>query len=348
MPNVVLVTGVGRFLGGYLASRLAVDPGIDRVLGVDTVAPPRDLLRRMGRAEFVRADIRNPLIAKIITSAKVDTVVHTSMSSQGATARADMKEMNVIGTMQLLAACQQSSWIRKIVVKSTSAVYGVSPRDPAIFTEDMEPKELPSSGYAKDAVEIEEYVRGFARRRPDVDITTLRFTDLVGPRIDDMITRYFGLPVIPTVLGYDARLQMLHSEDALTVLERSVVDDVPGVFNVGGDGILMLSQAIRRAGRVSVPVPGLAVSSLKSALGGMQNYALPSGWMQFLNFGRVVDTTKMRKRFDFEPRWTTRQAFDDFVNGRGLRPWLSHEQVTSVEHGVNDAVARIHRGRNNA
>ena len=109
-PSVVLVTGVSKFLGGYLAARLAADPAIDRVLGVDTVPPPRDLLRRMGRAEFVRADIRNPLIAKVISQASVDTVVHASLAANPASSggRTAMKEMNVIGTMQLLAACQKA------------------------------------------------------------------------------------------------------------------------------------------------------------------------------------------------------------------------------------------------
>ena len=156
-PSVVLVTGVSRFVGGRLAARLAADPTIDRVLGVDTVPPRRDLLRRMGRAEFVRADIRNPLIAKVISTAKVDTVVHAAMSAnpRDSGGRSTMKEMNVIGTMQLLAACQKSTSVGRLVVKSTSAVYGASSRDPAMFSERDEPKALPASGYAKDAVEIE-------------------------------------------------------------------------------------------------------------------------------------------------------------------------------------------------
>src|SRR5919202_2259411 len=79
-PSVVLVTGVSRFLGGHLAARLAADPSIDRVLGVDTVPPARDLRDRMGRAEFVRADIRNPLIAKVVARAEVHTVVHAALS----------------------------------------------------------------------------------------------------------------------------------------------------------------------------------------------------------------------------------------------------------------------------
>ena len=95
----------------------------------------------LGRTEFVRADIRNPLIAKVIAQAEVDTVVHMNVIATplGAGGRTAMKEINVIGTMQLLAACQKAPTMRKLVVKSTTAVYGSSPRDPALFTEDVEP-----------------------------------------------------------------------------------------------------------------------------------------------------------------------------------------------------------------
>ncbi|MFD9741376.1 NAD-dependent epimerase/dehydratase family protein [Umezawaea sp. NPDC059074] len=342
-PKVVLVTGVSRFLGGNLAARFAANPDIERVLGVDTEPPPRDLLRRMGRAEFVRADIRNPLIAKVIATAGVDTVVHASVTANpaGPTGRTVMKEMNVIGTMQLLAACQKSPQLRKLVVKSTSAVYGSSPRDPAVFAEGMSPKDLPSSGYAKDAVEVEGYVRGFSRRRPDVDVTTLRFTNFIGPRIDTVLTRYFALPVVPTVLGYDARVQLLHSEDALAILERATMHDLPGVFNAGGEGVLLLSQAIRRAGRLTLPVPSGAVPSVGRFFRSARLVDFSPDQMRFLNWGRVVDTSLLKRDFGFTPRWTTRQAFDDYVSGRGLRPLIAPERVEAVERGLLDAAAKL-------
>ncbi|HUQ57494.1 NAD-dependent epimerase/dehydratase family protein [Lentzea sp.] len=342
-PKVVLVTGVSRFLGGHLAARFAANPDIERVLGVDTEPPPRDLLRRMGRAEFVRADIRNPLISKVISTANVDTVVHASVTANpaGPTGRTAMKEMNVIGTMQLLAACQKSPRVRKLVVKSTSAVYGSSSRDPAVFTEDMSPRDLPSSGYAKDAVEVEGYVRGFGRRRPDVDVTTLRFTNFIGPRIDTVLTRYFALPVVPTVLGYDARVQLLHSEDALAVLERATLHELPGVFNVGGDGVLLLSQAIRRAGRLNLPVPSAAVPTVGGFFRSARLVDFSPDQMRFLNWGRVVDTTLLKKDFGFAPRWTTQQAFDDYVSGRGLKPLIDPETVVAAERGILDAAARF-------
>jgi len=343
-PKIVLVTGASRFLGGHLAARLAADDGIERVLGVDTVPPRRDLQRRMGRAEFVRADIRNPLIAKVIAAANVDTVVHASLSPNpaGSGGRVSMMEMNVIGTMQLLAACQRAESVRRLVVKSTTAVYGASARDPAMFTEDMGPKSLRSGGYAKDAVEIEGYVRGFARRRPDVAVTMLRFTNFIGPRIDTVMTRYFSLPVAPTVLGYDARVQLLHEEDALAVLQRAAAGGRPGVFNVGGDGVLLLSQAIRRAGRLPLPVPAPAVGTLSRIFrrAGLVDFSAEQ--LRFLNFGRVVDTTRLRTEFGFTPRWTTVQAFDDFVGGRGLRPLIDPQRVVAVQRELLAGLARLH------
>ncbi|MCE0768409.1 NAD-dependent epimerase/dehydratase family protein [Pseudonocardia kujensis] len=338
------MTGVSRFLGGNLAARLAANPAIERVLGVDTVPPSREMLRRMGRAEFVRADIRNPLIAKVISGAGVDTVVHAALSAGPGSSggRTAMKEMNVIGTMQLLAACQKSERVRRVVLKSTTAVYGSGSRDPALFDESMTPKDLPSGGYAKDAAEIEGYLRGFARRRPDVTTTVLRFCNYVGPRIETVLTRYFALPVVPTILGFDPRLQFLHEEDALAVLERAAVEEHPGVYNVAADGVLMLSQAVRRAGRVQVAVPAPLVGPVGRFLRGARVVDYSPEQMRFLNFGRVVDTTRLKERFGFHPRWTTVQAFDDYVRGRALRPVLGAERIEAAERAVLQAARMLH------
>jgi len=335
-PHCVLVTGVSRFLGGQLVARLAANPNIDRVLGVDVVPPPHDVLRRMGRAEFVRADIRNPLIAKVISGASVDTVVHASLSADPSSSggRSAMKEMNVIATMQLLAACQKVSSVRRVVLRSTTAVYGSSPRDPAVFDEAMTPKELPSDGYAKDTAEIEGYLRGFARRRPDVSVTVLRFAKVIGPRIDTVLTRYFALPLVPTVLGYDARMQLLHEEDAVAVLERAASEELPGVFNVAADGVLLLSQAIRRAGRIPIAVPAAVVRPVSRILRGAGLVDFSPEQMCFLNVGQVVDIGRLHRQFGFIPRWTTAQAFDDYVRGRALRPVIAPERIESLERGV--------------
>jgi UDP-glucose 4-epimerase len=308
--RVVLVTGVSRDLGRRFARAVASEPGVRRVIGVDIVPPRGD----MGDVSFVRADIRNPVIAKIIAKEDVDTVVHMSVIATPGSAggRNAMKELNVIGTMQLLAACQKAPSLRALVVKSTTTVYGASSRDPAMFTEDMEPRRAPRAGYAKDVAEIESYVRGFARRRPDVRVATLRAANVVGPHVVSPITSYFRLPVIPTVVGHDPRLQFLHEEDLFDVLRHAVVHDVAGTFNVAGDGILMLSQAIRRLQRPSVPMPAAAVGRVGSLLRSARVADFSPEQIGFLTYGRGVDTTAMRSALGFEPRYTSAEAFADF------------------------------------
>lgn len=342
MPsNVVLVTGVGGELGGRLLARLGNNPEFGRVLGVDTTPPGEHVLRRLGRAEFVRADIRNPLIAKVIADARVDTVVHaaTTCHPAGPARRAPLKEVNVIGTMRLLAACQRSASVRKLVVKSTAAVYGAGACSPAVFTEDSDLIPASSNGYAKDAVEMEGYVRGLARRRPDITVTTARFINVIGPDVDTVLARYFALPVVPTVLGYDARLQLLHSADALAVLELAALEDKPGVFNIGSDGVLTLSQAIRRAGRVELPVPRSVIPSVAKILRGARVVDFSEDQVRLLNYGRVVDTTRLKEVFGYRPRWTTATAFDDYVRGRGLRPIVDGEHLAAAADKVMTAAA---------
>lgn len=333
MARVVLVTGVSRHLGGHVARLLTEQPAVERVIGVDVVAPTGDI----GGADFVRADIRNPIIGKVISTARVDTVVHMGViaTPRQAGGRTPMKEINVIGTMQLLAACQRAGSVDKFVVKSSTSVYGAGPADPALFTEDMEPHDLPSSGWAKDCIDVESYVRGLARRRPDMTVTTLRLANVIGPTAATPMAQYFSLPVVPTVMGYDARLQLVHRDDALEVLCRAAVEDHPGTYNVAGDGVLLLSQAIRRAGRVSVPVvpPLVGLVGRWVRARGFADFSPEQ--VRFLTHGRVVDTTRLRSRFGYTPRWTTRAAFDDFVHARRLNEVLSPQLVAGVEHAAS-------------
>jgi UDP-glucose 4-epimerase len=336
MGRVVLVTGVSRYLGGRFAKLLSTDPEVDRVIGVDVIPPPHDI----GETGFVRADIRNPVIGRIIEHAGVDTVVHMSVIATplGAGGRVSMKEINVIGTMQLLAACQRSPSLARLVVKSTSAVYGSSPRDPAMFSEDLVGKVPPRNGWGRDSVEVEGYVRGFSRRRPDVDVITLRLANLVGPGIRTPMTDYFGLPVIPTVLGYDPRLQFLHEDDSLEALRLATLRDVSGVVNVAGDGVISLSQAARFVGRPAMPVPPM----LGGALGAMYRRTgltdFSAEQIRYLTYGRGLDTTRMRKVLGLEPRYTTREAFLDFVRSRRLHGPLSPDIVGGMERRILQAI----------
>lgn len=321
MGKVVLVTGVARQLGGRFVRRVQRDPGVERVIAVDAVPPEHHL----GEAEFVRADIRQPAIARVLAEHGVDTVVHLDVTGTplgGTGSRASVKENNVIGTMQLLGACQKSPTVRRLVVKSSTSVYGSAPRDPAVFTETMPAKSLPSGGFAKDAVEVEGYVRGFARRRPDVAVCVLRFANILGPAADSPLAEYLSLPVLPTVFGYDPRLQFVHEDDVVDVLliaaaeaRRGTLNS--GTFNVAGEGVLLLSQCSRRLGRPTVPVLLPAVTWVGSALrtAGMTDFSPEQ--IRLLTHGRVVSTDQLRETLGFVPTYSTAQTFADFARSRG-------------------------------
>lgn len=341
-PKVVLVTGACRFLGGYLTARLAVNPSIDRVIAVDAVSPSKDLLRRMGRAEFVRADIRNPFIAKVIRNGDVDTVVHAAAASYAPRSggRAMLKELNVMGAMQLFAACQKAPSVRRVVLKSTSEVYGSSPFDPVMFTEDSSSRRPPRDGFARDSVDIEGYARGLGRRRPDIAVTILRLANMIGPAMDSALSRYLAGPVVPTVVGRDARLQLLHEQDALGALERATMAGKPGSFNVGAAGIIMMSQAIRRSGRLPLPLPTMGVRIVDSLMRATGASEVNRDQLAYMSYGRVMDNTRMRTELGFEPKWTTMEAFDDYVRGRGLTPIIDPRWVRSVESRAVAAAQR--------
>jgi UDP-glucose 4-epimerase len=294
---------------------LQADPRVERVIGVDTVTPSATL----GRAEFVPFDIRTPNVGKIIDAAGVDTVVHVNLVTMSSVARSVTKEINVIGTMQLLAACQRSGTVRKVVVRSSAAVYGSSPRDPIAFTEEDDPVVPPSSGYAKDAVELEGYVRGLARRRPDITVSMLRFANFVGPNVDSPLTRYFRMPMVATVLGYDPRLQFVHEDDGVEVLCRMTAEDHPGCFNVAGDGVMLLSQAVRRTGRPVVRLPARAVLTLGDVgrrFGGLAGFS--PELQRWLTYGRVIDTSRAVHELGSRPKYTTEAAFADFLDAHEM------------------------------
>ena len=310
----ILISGVARYLGLRLAMRLAEEEGVDQLIGVDLDEPPVAI----DGFEFVRADIRKPLIARVVEATKTDTVVHTNITSRPGRAggRLQMRENNVIGTMQLLAAAQRSEHVKHVVMRSSTAVYGSGPGEPSILPEGYAAREADLSGYARDCSEAETYMRDFARRRQDVTTTILRIQGVIGPTVTTGMTQYLSMPVIPTALGYDPRLQLLHEIDAVEALRIATLKDVPGIFNIAGSGVVYLSQAIRLLGRVELPLALPVAQSVATLLRGLRTVDFPTDQLNLLLFGRVVDVTRAREKLGFEPAFSTRAAVEDLRDRR--------------------------------
>jgi UDP-glucose 4-epimerase len=168
----------------------------------------------------------------------------------------------------------------------------------------------------------------------------LRFAPLISSTADTTLTRYFAQPFVPTVFGRDARLQFVHVDDALEILHRSVVEDHPGTFNVAGAGVLLLSQAVRRAGRVALPLPEGTLSSVAAVARNLGVGQIGLDQIDLFVHGRVVDTTRLVKEFGFTPR-TTEAAFAEFIEAHHTGSALAADRLAGAETAILDGIRRV-------
>jgi UDP-glucose 4-epimerase len=346
--RTLLVTGAAGRLGAAVLRGLAEHGEGHRILAVDLAQP--DPEHTVDGVEHVRLDLRAPAIATLIAKTAPDTVLHLDVLNTPGQAggRTAMKERNVIGTMQLLAACQRAPSVRRLVVKSSAAVYGSGPRDPARFTEDTQPHRPPRSGYGKDCIEVEQYVRAFSRRRPEVAVTVLRFADHLGPGVHGPFAELLALPVLPRMAGFDPRLQFVHIDDVVRALRLAATRAEPGVYNIAGSGSLTLTQVARRLGRATTPVPRFTAPWLGRALRQAGVADFTGEQVELLTYGRVLDTGRMGRQLGFEPAHTTAQTVAAHAKAAGIKPLLSPELVRDTERrliGLLDGYAQRERDR---
>jgi UDP-glucose 4-epimerase len=310
----ILITGVGSYLGGLLAAQLERDPGVETVVGIDTRRPHVQL----DRTEFVEADIRDPGIGALIREVAPDSVVHNKIVRQpgpGMSPRA-MHDINVIGSLQLLAACERAPTIEAIVVRGSAGIYGSEPHAPQFLTEEMTRLFPLRTRFQRDVGEIENYFETYSRRRPHVICTMLRYQQAIGPSLDTQITRYLSQPACPTYLGFDPRIQLVHEDDALDALVAAVRNPVRGAVNVAGRGTIGLSRMIRMAGRPQLPIAGPLFTPVTGAARRLGMSAYSDDFRRLLRYGRAVDIRRLAEEVGAGPRFSTVAAVEDWVGRR--------------------------------
>ena len=315
----ILIAGIGTHWGTALALRLERDPAVEQVLGIDTTPP----LAELERTEFLEADIRSPLLARLLPSTGADTLVHTGIlwyPEPGKPQRA-LHDINVIGTLQLLAACERTPSLQRVVLRGSAAIYGCEPTGPSFFTESMASDYPLRTRFQRDIGELEGYFANFARRHSGLTCCMLRYQPEIGPGLDAPLSRYLSLPVVPTQLGFDPRLQLLHAEDATGALLAATMNPIRGAVNVAPSGSISLSRALRLIGRPQMPIPhplfGPAMARLGDRLGAGSLYG---DAVRLLRYGRGVDNARLRTELGYEPRFDAVAAVRDFAAAdRGLR-----------------------------
>jgi UDP-glucose 4-epimerase len=289
----ILVTGLGTFWGSKLAQHLEQQPGVDLVVGVDT----RDPRLPLERTEFVRADSSYSILQRIVHATQVDTILHTHLvvDSTEVSGRA-LHEVNVIGTMNLLAAAGAAgSPVRKVVLKSSSLVYGSTFEDPFWFREETPRTKPPKTRVERSLLEVASIVRDFAEDNPHVVVTKLRFANVLGQDVDTVFSRILRKPAVPDIMGFDPRLQFVHEDDVTGALAYATLNDVPGVYNVAGDGVLPWSEVCTIAGKRRIPMPPVLTGWAAEPMRLVRVLDLPPEVLALLRYGRAIDNRRYKQ-----------------------------------------------------
>jgi UDP-glucose 4-epimerase len=315
----ILITGLSTYWGGRLAQEMEKDPQIETIIGVDSEDPTREL----ERTEFVRVGTQHALLRRLVEAAEIDTVIDTRLVVDSVvTSVRRAHENNVIGTMNILAACSgPASTVRNFVIKSSAHYYGAEQDDPAFFTESMGRPHAPRTPIERDIVEAEAAVRDFTEKNSDISVTLLRFTNVLGPEVHTSHTQLFGLPLVPMIFGFDPRYQFVHEDDVVRALAHGIHYDVPGIFNVAADGVLALSEVIDLLGKRPAPILSPWGTEMAGAAMRRLGIKLPTEMLRQMRFGRGLDNRKF-KAAGFEYRYTTRETVQKLSEHMRLHPVL--------------------------
>jgi UDP-glucose 4-epimerase len=312
----VLITGLDSFWGGRMAQALESDPEVEMILGMGTREPTVPL----ERTEFVKADQTYSILSRIVGATQVDTIVHTFLvvDSTRVSSRA-LHEINVIGTMNLLAAAGQSgSPVRQVVVKSSTLVYGSASTDPTWFREEMSRTSPARTRVERSLLEVEGFVRDFAEDNPATVVSVLRFANVLGTDIVTPISTNLSRPICPAIAGYDPLLQFVEEDDVVRCLEHVTRQRIPGLYNVAGAGKLPWSEVTAICGTRLLPISPAGTHAAAAPLVRLGLIEFPPELESLLRYGRGVDTTRIGKT-GFSCRYTTAGAVESFIRAVRLR-----------------------------
>lgn len=337
-PKVILVTGVSGYWGRRVAEHLVRLPGV-YVIGLDSEKPTEEIKD----LDFIQADIRNPLLKQLLETEGIDTVFHLAFNETRSPAEAAF-DHNVMGTVKVFGACAAAG-VKKIIIRSSTAVYGAHPQNSTYLHEKTALKGSLSWGSVRDLVEIESFCNGFRRQAPDVALFVLRFPSIIGPTVDSPMTRFLKEPAAPVLWGFDPLMQVIHEEDAVSALVHCLSSDRQGVYNVAAEGVVPLVKLIHIAGKFPLPVFHLFAywgSSICDAVGMAAQRFAPFEW-DYLRYPWVGDIERMRTELCFVPRYNAEEALREFAGYQRMS--IYKPESAALEYDIERLRDTIERRR---
>lgn len=308
----IALTGVNTSLGRSLVAALERQRRWRRIVVVDVANAPT----AGPRTVFHEVDLTQPAIdarlAEVFAAERVDTVVHAAFLSAPTHASAWAHELEAVGTMHVLGACEAAR-VRKLVLSSQTILYGAHADTPLYLTEDHPLRGDARWPFIATKLDAERQVADFAARVPRAIVTVLRTAPTVGPTSRNVVTRLLRRRLVPTVLGYDPLVQFIHERDVATAFGIAAAEDHPGVFNIVAPGVLTLTTALRLAGRLEVPVPHTIARASLEALFATRVVQQCPVLLDYLRFPCVASGEKAERLMGFRAVHTTREALARYV-----------------------------------
>lgn len=313
--RVVAITGACTFLGTELIRRLEEDRRYAKIVVLD-VRAPAILTAGVSKARFFPIDLTQPTVdselATLLTREGVDTVVHGAFLSHPTHATEWAHEFEDVGTMHVMNACAAAR-PRRIVMVSTTMVYGAQPENPNFLDESAPLRGHRDSRFINDKVRAEKQAATYAREHPEAGVAVLRFAPILGPTIDNLHSRFYSRLTAPVMAGHDPLMQFIHEQDAAWALKRAVNSEAVGPFNIVGKGVLPYTTVLAQLGRIPVPVPYLVARQLAKALWATQIVSTAPSLLDYLLYVCVADGERAARDLGFTPRFSIKRILADFV-----------------------------------
>ena len=301
------ISGGAGFLGLHLARRLLADGHEVRTLDV---APLDDPQLERSVDELV-GDVRHPGRARELV-AGADFLVHAAAALPISGARDEIRSVNVEGTATLLAAALEAR-VRRVVLISTTAVYGVPDTHPI-----GEDAPLVGVGhYGRSKIEAEDVSRAFERR--GLPTTIIRPKTFIGPErlgVFEILFDWIREGRRIYVLGDGGnRYQLLAVEDLVEAVVLAGRKRVAGrTLNVGasefGTVRTDLEALIEHAGSSSrvTPVPARPAELVLRALELARLSPLAEWHYRTAHRDSYVDVSRAQSLLGWEPRHSNAEA----------------------------------------
>lgn len=317
--KTIVVTGTSGFKGSRLLQALEADERFTSLVAIDKRRPDFEVRR----ARFYNLDLTETLadvkLAEILKKEKCDTLVHCAFPITPPKNMAYAHELISIGTMYVMNACSEAR-VRKIVLGSTTDVYGAFPSNPNFLQENVHPaKGHQQSRFLADKIDAEKQALRYAKKHPECIVTILRPCTILGPTIQSYKTRLLRRIVVTTIMGFDPLVQFVHEEDVIRSFKMAVEKDVPGIFNIVGDGVLPLSRVIKICGKFNLRLPQIGFKTFVQLLWYADMAPAPASHVNFLRYICVADGTLAKQKLGFVPRFSTKEALLSFMGAERLR-----------------------------